>query len=204
MQSHRSRFITGFVCAVLAGMAAASASSLESPGATAWQERGWKVEKLNAEQAMACDPGGQRCVCLEPLPCGGSEPCASFEENVAVFRSALQSKKGDRTIACNRAETGRCGDFRYFHFDGDIHRFETRWFNSLGKLVGQHNRSDYPEYCGKRTEQRWMGSVPDCAAMDQIELLCGRPGATAPVSPNAWLSGKTAPKPIRHDRPPVP
>lgn len=170
-----------------------------------WQASGWRVTGLDGNHRMACDPTGQRCVCLEPLPCGGDRPCANFEENVSAFRAALRDKGKGRRVSCDRAEIGQCGNFRYFHFAGNIDRNETRWFDANDRLVAQRNRTDFPAYCGNRAELRLMGTLPRCAEMVQTELLCGTPKGPAPIAPAAWLSGSggEAARHGRDDRPPV-
>jgi len=76
-------------------------------------------------------------------------------------------------VHCERAEVGRCGDHRYFYFQGDIHRYEMRWFDASGTLVAQRNRTDYAQYCNHTASSRWMGRVPRCEALEREELICG-------------------------------
>jgi hypothetical protein len=185
-----------------------SAPSPSFFGQDDWRAGGWSLTNLGDAKALACGPGGRRCICLQPLPCGtgGSAPaCASFEENIAAFRSALKKGQDGRTVVCRRAEIGRCGSFRYFHFAGDIERTETRWFDSGGRLLAQRNRSDYPAYCDAKADLRFLGPIPRCDSMERTELLCGTVNGPAPVAPAALFSNIVAPvdKPFRHDREPV-
>lgn len=96
-----------------------------------------------------------------------------MEENVDLFRRALATKQNGRSVECRRGETGRCGAFRYFNFDGDVERHEIRWFDSTGKLVGQRNSTDYAEYCGGKARIRYQGRVPKCDSMEREEVICG-------------------------------
>ncbi len=152
---------------------------------------GWTIEDIGQGRRVVCKDGGEddgeRCFCWTDLPCAvghaladhdpgaclpcqqphdGSGGCISRDENVQVFRDAMSN------IACERAELGTCDSFEYFDFEGDVYRYELRFFEG-GHLVGQRNWTDYNEYCGGRTLTRWMGAIPRCTAMTSTELLCG-------------------------------
>jgi hypothetical protein len=117
------------------------------------------------------------CFCAEPLGCGKDEPCITYDENVAAFRTALKgvgSGKERRTVSCNHAEVGACGAYRYFFFDGDIHRTELRFFDEKGKFIGEIARTDYGEYCNGAASQRVRGAIPRCTLV-RTELICGKP-----------------------------
>lgn len=121
---------------------------------------------------FVCGADTGRCVCRLPLPCTERGDCITLDDNLAGFRSALEGD-GDRTVHCEWAETGRCGDFRYFYFQGGIHRYEMRWFDEDGRLVAQRNWTDYPEYCNHTALTRWQGRVPKCETLERTELICG-------------------------------
>lgn len=118
------------------------------------------------------EPTRRGCVCRRPLPCAAEGDCITLEENLRVFREAI-SPANERRVRCERAEVGRCGDFRYFYFQGDTHRYEMRYFDARGVLVAQRNATDYPEYCNHSTDVRWMGRVPRCDRLEREELICG-------------------------------
>jgi hypothetical protein len=139
---------------------------------------GLQFDQVERVSWTACD--GHRCACFEPQICTLPEDCLSLERNLDQFRKAL-AEPNQRTVSCVRAEVGRCGEFRYFYFAGDIDRYEQRWFDASGKLVGQRNWTDYPAYCGRRTNTAYSGFLPKCAEMKQEELLCGE--AKQPLRP---------------------
>ncbi len=140
---------------------------------------GWRVQSLDGDGALLRGFDGLSRVCLKPLPCAKTGECISLKENLAVFRKALQSGQ-ERKVSCERAEVGRCGEYRYFLFEGDIHRYEVRWFDASGKLVGQRNTTDDWAYCGGALHAYW-GQVPYCTSTVVEQILCGRRGT--PVSP---------------------
>jgi hypothetical protein len=142
---------------------------------------GATVTPLPGAQTLVCGAGARNCVCLAPLPCLETGNCPSFDQNLTAFRAALAADGGDRTVTCRRAETGRCGDFRYFNFEGDIERRELRWFDSAGHLVAQRNRTDHQAYCDNRSLIRLMGAIPKCAPVVRDQVLCGN--ATHPLAP---------------------
>jgi hypothetical protein len=138
------------------------------------QALGLSVKKLDDRQSLlqGFDPASSASVCFEPLRCEARGDCITLEENVKIFRAALEPGKA-RTVSCEWAETGHCGEFRYFVFEGDIHRYELRWFDAGGKLVAQRNWTDYSEYCGGRAMQSLQGRIPYCRSAVRDELICG-------------------------------
>ena len=122
---------------------------------------------------FAC--GERECVCRRALPCTARGDCMTLEENLEMFRAALAGEEG-RVVTCDRAEVGRCGEFRYFYFSGDIYRDELRWFDAAGTLVAQTNTTDYAAYCNGASMFEWSGRVPRCDTPQREELICGRPG----------------------------
>jgi hypothetical protein len=137
---------------------------------------GVEVKALDAQRTLLCGGGAQgRCVCLESLECDRAHGCLSFDENIAAFERALAGKNPGRTVFCEVAEVGRCGDFSYFDFRGDIHRHEMRWFNRSGRLIAQRNWTDYPAYCDGRSNARWLGTIPYCSPISRDRILCGAP-----------------------------
>ncbi len=131
---------------------------------------------ISGYQFLCGDPEDQAsCLCRRPLPCEAdaeSGPCITLDQNLEAFRSALGAG-GDRQVYCEHAEVGRCGEFKYFYFQGDIHRYELRFFDPEGKLVAQRNSTDYNEYCNHTALVRWMGRVPKCDRLERDELICG-------------------------------
>jgi hypothetical protein len=107
------------------------------------------------------------------LPCETNHACPTVGDNVGNFRRALVAKDNGRSVECRRGELGRCGQFRYFDFDGEIERHELQWFDAAGTLVGQRNSTDYAEYCGGRARIRYQGRIPMCDAMEREEVICG-------------------------------
>lgn len=121
--------------------------------------RGYTITKLDGGDALACDANGG-CICLTELHCNGE--CITLDHNLAVFREALARTEG-RTVTCELADTGKLCDTSFFRFEGDIYRLEYRYFDASGRLVGQRNATDYPEYCGGRAMAQFAGSIPDCS-----------------------------------------
>jgi hypothetical protein len=169
---------------------------------------GTKITSIDANQSILCDETGQHCVCQEQLTCGidKTAPCPSFTENVKSFQTALNTKQGKRRVTCNSAETGQCDEFLYFHFDGDIERYETRWFNTAGQMVAQRNRSDYASYCNGQTTTRIQGKIPKCGEMLITKLLCGAKTDSRVPTAIDTVTGIISTKPLerREDRPPLP
>jgi hypothetical protein len=136
---------------------------------------GFRLAAVERDE-VACDAG--RCLCRAPLGCGAKDqkPCITYDENVSAFRTALKgvgNGKDRRTVTCNQAEIGTCGDHRYFFFDGDIHRTELRFFDKAGAFVGEIALTDYDEYCDHRASKRVRGTIPDCS-ITKTELICGK------------------------------
>jgi len=118
-------------------------------------------------------PHDDGCMCRLPLSCENEpEGCMTFERNVAIFRDAL-AQYGEERVHCEWAETGRCGEFRYFYFQGGIHHYEMRWFGPDGTLVGIRNWTDHTAYCAGSTLSQWVGQVPRCTELVRDELICG-------------------------------
>ena len=130
--------------------------------------------KPSSSRDFMCGDKDKRvgCICREPHPCVATGNCITLKENIAASRTALAAK-GDRRVTCKRAELGTCGDFSYFYFEGDIHRFEMRWFGQDGEFVAMRRTTDYTEYCDGTALVSWNGAVPNCAAMVRTELICG-------------------------------
>jgi hypothetical protein len=142
----------------------------------------WELDDLKRigvtkKGELLCGFDPSSCVCHEELKRFGD--CITLEENLKVFRAALEPGQL-RTVSCARAEVGRCGAYRYFYFQGDIHRYELRFFGADGKLVAQRNTTDYDAYCGGASA-RWQGVVPACNEMKTEELICGK--APRPLVP---------------------
>jgi hypothetical protein len=134
---------------------------------------GFKVERLTDTMTLACGRHRQLCICLEPLVCTKAQPCSPLDENLRLFQRALDHPTEGRTVSCEWAETGTCGALRYFDFEGDTDRFELRFFGAGGKLVAQHNWTDYNEYCSGRASSRWRGGIPRCYRMQRDKVICG-------------------------------
>ena len=47
-----------------------------------------------------------------------------------------------------------CGDYRYFDFEGDIHRYELRFFGTDGRLGAMRNWTDYAAFCDGQALER--------------------------------------------------
>ena len=147
-----------------------SASSAPARVARIFRHQAVETEEVH------CDAG--QCWCAALLGCGGKDqkPCVTYDENVSIFRTALKgvgTGKERRTVTCEQAEIGTCGDYRYFFFDGDIHRTELRFFDKTGAFVGEIALTDYPEYCQDRASKRVRGSIPECT-LARTELICGK------------------------------
>ncbi len=143
---------------------------------------GITIKALDARRTLLCGIDEGTCVCLEPLDCDGAEACPRKDENIALFERALAGKNPGRTVSCEVAETGHCGELSYFDFRGDIYRHELRWFDTAGRLVAQRNWTDYPAYCDRRANARWLGTIPQCSNVARDRVLCGKP-VRAPAAP---------------------
>lgn len=153
---------------------------------------GLRTQALDGGRTLVCGAeDGSGCICLEPLPCEAEGNCITFDDNVEAFRSAVADGQDGRTVQCDRAETGRCGPFRYFDFQGDVERHEMRWFDENTVLVGQRNETDYQAYCDGATRARFQGRIPKCDAMSSPELICGA-AASPPLPPIDDLRSFTA------------
>jgi hypothetical protein len=140
--------------------------------------RGATITRLPGGDALACN--AYRCVCLAELHCDGE--CITLAHNLDGFTRALAGTEG-RTVRCELADTGRLCDASYFQFDGDIYRFEDRYFDATGHLIGQRNATDFGEYCDGRANIRVMGAVPACRepARD-VKVICGDRHRRPPLS----------------------
>ncbi|MFK7986794.1 MAG: hypothetical protein AB8I08_12285 [Sandaracinaceae bacterium] len=134
------------------------------------------------------EESSRTCVCRRPLPCTAEGDCITYERNIAVFREALADPAVN--VICEHAEIGRCGDWRYFYFQGGIHRYEMRLYDAEGALVAQSNSTDYNEYCNHTAGVQWMGRVPKCDRLVREELICGE-AERALRAPLADLLGYT-------------
>ena len=149
---------------------------------------GLRVVRTSDRRALVCPPGDDvYCECIEALDCGGGD-CIALDDNLEVFREALARKTG-ATVHCESAQTGTCdgasGPLSYFDFNGDIHRYELRFFaetDGVSRLVAMRNSTDYNEYCDGKAMTRWLGGIPKCDAMSQQERLCGE-AKSPPASP---------------------
>jgi hypothetical protein len=129
-----------------------------------------RLETLGDGRTLLCATS-RRCVCFEPLDCEGG--CPSFDENVTIFENAVRHGQGERTVSCEVGETGTCGAFRWFDFEGDIHRYDRRYFDERGAMVATRNRTDYPAYCGGRAMMQVAGPIPACETLVPFHLICG-------------------------------
>ncbi len=121
---------------------------------------GYQLTPLDGGETLACNQKTGACICLTELRCEGD--CITLENNLEVFRQALARGPDDRMVTCELADTGKQCDTSYFRFEGDIYRLEYRYFDSTGRLVGQRNATDYPEYCNGRAIAEFAGAIPDC------------------------------------------
>jgi hypothetical protein len=139
---------------------------------------GFRIIQLDTGKRLLClGEDDSTCACWRPLACTG-DGCPTFDSNLKAFRSALDAPGEGRSVICERAEVGQCGDFRYFDFNGDIHRQEVRWFDNAGRLVAQRNATDHDEYCDGRTSVMFSGDVPKCVTAHREELICGEQGGS--------------------------
>jgi hypothetical protein len=138
-------------------------ADLEHAGAT--------TTKISDTETLLCGKSG--CMCMKELDCAGDE-CITLAENLDVFRKALA--RDTHRVYCELADTGRFCDLSYFRFEGDIYRWEVRYFGTDGRLVGQSNATDYDEYCEGKATRQFMGRLPDCAMQPRdVELICSQP-----------------------------
>jgi hypothetical protein len=147
-------------------------SSLPVYSNEALRALGLQLTAVSDTQTLLCSANNPHCMCTQALSCTGAE-CPNFAHNISVFRKALSQPQGDRTVDCVRAEIGQCGSFKYFHFIGDIHRNEVRWFDANGQLIGQQNSTDYSAYCQNRALKVFYGQIPICENPTRVELICG-------------------------------
>lgn len=132
--------------------------------------RGATIKQLASGDTLACSPHGA-CICLTELQCKGE--CITLAKNLAVFEQALNGDNDGRSVSCEIADTGRLCDASYFRFEGDIYRWEDRFFDAGGHLIGQRNATDYPEYCDGQANIRFMGAAPDCSAPARdVKRIC--------------------------------
>jgi hypothetical protein len=146
--------------------------------------QGYAITPIDAGETLACGRRGG-CVCLRELVCTGA--CDTLDENVRAFTDALASP--DRDVACELADTGKLCDFSYFRFEGDVDRWEQRYFGPNGRLAGIRNATEEPAYCGGRARAMFTGLVPDCGqAARDVTIICSDKRHEAPVmNPTAQL-----------------
>jgi len=143
-----------------------------------------------AEQRQVRELGEvSSCFCLKQLDCK-SDDCFTLQSNLDGFRAALA--RDTETVLCELADTGKFCDLSYFRFEGDIYRFEVRYFGADGRLLGQSNATDYPEYCEGRAMRQFTGRVPDCKMQPRdVEVICADPRyrdqAGKLTNPRAWI-----------------
>jgi hypothetical protein len=139
--------------------------------AAALAAKGFTVDNTHPDETLVCNGTDGGCVCLVDLGCDGPS-CMTLDENLDIFRDALGAK-GNVRVTCELADTGRLCDGSYFRFEGDIYRFEDRYFGPDGRLIGQRNATDYPEYCHRRAMFQYAGTIPDCATPPtDVQILC--------------------------------
>jgi len=128
------------------------------------------IEKISDTQTLVCLEDSTNCVCMVPLTCADGH--CTVAEDVARFEKELVRET--HPVSCSRAETGRWCQFQYFNFEGDLFRWERRWYDEAGAFVEQSNATDYDAYCGGATNTQWMGKIPDCAMPETyaIRPLC--------------------------------
>lgn len=153
---------------------------------------GFTITPVESGESLACNARGA-CVCLSELACGND--CITLAHNLEVFEAARRGED-ERSVTCELADTGKLCDTSYFRFEGDIYRWEDRYYDASGRLIGQKNATDDDEYCGGKTNVRFMGAVPDCRehARD-VHLICsdGHTDRTPLGNPMDRLLGSLAP-----------
>ncbi len=146
-------------------------ADLERAGAT--------TTKISDTETLVCGPNDGECVCMKDLSCSGTS-CITLAANLDGFKQAL--KRDTNPVYCELADTGQFCDLSYFRFEGDIYRWETRYFGPDGHLVGQTNATDYPEYCGGKAMRQFTGRIPDCSMQPRkVEKICADPRFAARV-----------------------
>ncbi|HEX4416621.1 MAG TPA: hypothetical protein VH165_01925 [Kofleriaceae bacterium] len=131
---------------------------------------GAKITKISDTESLVCGTSG--CICMKDLACG-TKGCVTLADNLAAFRKALA--RDTQPVYCEIADTGQFCDLSYFRFEGDIDRWETRFFDASGQLVAQRNGTDYPAYCGGKAHLQVAGRIPDCAMKPRhVELICAQ------------------------------
>jgi hypothetical protein len=134
---------------------------------------GFAFERVDDSATLVVGKERSSAFCLTPLPCKKSPSgCLGLQENIDVFKRALPGSEDGRIVSCEWAETGTCGSFRYFDFEGDFDRFELRFFLPDGTLVAQHNWTDYSAFCGGHALSQWQGEIPKCFEMKRAQVLC--------------------------------
>jgi len=132
---------------------------------------GYQLTPLESGDTLACSQKTGGCICLTELRCKGE--CITLDHNLDVFRQALERGPDDRMVTCELADTGKQCDTSYFRFEGDIYRLEYRYFDSAGRLVGQRNATDYPEYCDGKAMAQFAGAIPDCREpAREVKTVC--------------------------------
>lgn len=140
--------------------------------------KGYKIEAVDADGTLVCS--ADSCVCLVDLDCAGTG-CITLDENLDAFRDALGGKGGAQ-VSCELADTGRLCDGSYFRFEGDIYRYEDRYFGADGHLIGMKTSTDYTEYCHGRAMYQFAGTIPDCAKpATDVKVLCSENGRNRPI-----------------------
>lgn len=159
-----------------------SAKDFETAGKT--------LTRISDTETLVCPPGSEsECFCLKQLDCAAGG-CITLQENLAAFRTAL--KRDYERVSCELADTGKYCDLDYFRFEGDIYRLEVRYFGHDGRLLGQSNATDYPEYCEGKAMHQFEGQVPDCKMQPRdVEVICSDPRyrdrAGKLMNPRDWV-----------------
>ncbi|MFT3696649.1 MAG: hypothetical protein QM831_26145 [Kofleriaceae bacterium] len=198
---------------VACGQPPAPAAPAESPGVDfpprapiLTSPNGAGAKELVAEmvaKGMTATPGDkpgetlvcnatQSCVCMVELECpaGG---CLTLAHNLDQFDRALHSDT--TTVSCELADTGTLCDGSYFRFEGDIYRWETRYFDASGHAIGQRNATDDPEYCGGQASTRFIGAQPRCAKATNVKTICTDHQHDHPLrNPRALLEDELFPR----------
>lgn len=129
---------------------------------------GYTTKPAGKGETVVC--GTWSCVCLAELACEG--PCITLRDSLAAFKEALARTSGN-IVSCDLADTGTLCGLSYFRFEGDIYRFETRYFGADGRLIGQRNVTDYGEYCNGASNVLFKGAVPSCPSGPRdVKVIC--------------------------------
>ena len=123
--------------------------------------KGYRTSAAGPGETLVC--GQHACACLAELACKGD--CITLAKNLEIFKQA-------QGVSCELADTGALCGGSYFRFEGDIYRLERRYFGADGRLSGQRNATDYPEYCGGKAMYRYEGDIPNCAQTTNVTTLC--------------------------------